>query len=133
MISCWASWRASRSARTVLARLAHERNCLGEDGRHHRAKLFSLLLGRPLNVGAVHRRDGQIDGQLDRVVGPGQLLGALHLLGKLAEPPLELIGISEQASEATSFHVLNRSPWRESGNVVRVRAAPGPRLCRPVR
>ena len=70
----------------ALARLAHQRHGLGEDRRHHRADLLRLLLGRALDVDAVDRRDGHVDRQLDRVVGPGDGLSALHLLGHLLQP-----------------------------------------------
>src|SRR6185437_8990921 len=70
-----------------------------------------LLFGRPLDVGAVHRRDRQIDGQLDGVIGPGQTLRALHLLGELAEPALQIVRVSEQTAESTSFHGSYGS-WR---------------------
>ena len=66
-----------------------------------------LLLGRALDVDAVDRRDGHVDRELDRVVGPGQLLLALHLLGELRHPALELVRVAEEASEST-FHALHR-------------------------
>jgi hypothetical protein len=88
----------------ALARFAHERDGLGEDDGHHRAQLLGLLLGRPLDVDAIDRRHRQIDGQLDRVVGPGETLSALHLLGELPEPTLQVIRVSEQATESASFH-----------------------------
>jgi hypothetical protein len=93
----------------ALARFAHERDGLGEDDGHHRAQLLGLLLGRPLDVDAVDRRHRQIDGQLDRVVGPGETLRALHLLGELPELALQVIRVTEQAAESTSFHVCHGS------------------------
>jgi hypothetical protein len=68
-----------------------------------------LLVSRALNIGAIHRRDGQINRQLDRVVGPGQALGALHLLRELAQPALELVRVAKHSSEATAFHIVNGS------------------------
>lgn len=84
------------------ARFAHERDGLGEDDRHDAADLLRLLLGRPLDVDAVDRRDRQVDGQLDRVVGPGESLGALHLVRELSHAALKLVRIAEKSSE--SFH-----------------------------
>jgi hypothetical protein len=93
----------------ALARFAHERDGLGEDDGHDRAQLLGLLFGRPLDVDAVDRGHRQVDGQLDRVVGPGETLRALHLLGELPELALQVVGISEQAAESTSFHNLHGS------------------------
>ena len=86
--------RASRTSVTASGKITAmtERSLLG------------LLLGRALDVGAVHRRHGQIDRELDRVVGPGQPLSALHLLGELAEPALQIVRVTEQSAEAASFH-----------------------------
>jgi hypothetical protein len=79
----------------ALARFAHERDGLGEDDGHHRAQLLGLLLGRPLDVDAIDRGHRQIDGELDRVVGPSETLSALHLLGELPEPALQVVGVTE--------------------------------------
>ena len=43
--------------------------------------------------------DRHVDGELDRVVGPGQLLGALHLLGDLLHAPPELVRVAEEAAK----------------------------------
>jgi hypothetical protein len=86
-----------------LPRLAHERDGLGEDGRHHGADLGGLLLGVALQVDAVDRRDGHVDGELDRVVRPGDALGGLHLLRELLHPGAELIRVAEQV-EGRVFH-----------------------------
>ena len=51
-----------------------------------------------------------LDRELDRVVGPGELLLALHLLGELRHPPLQLVGVAEQSSEA--FHAAMVAPVR---------------------
>ena len=48
---------AGRALLQTLARLAHERHCLGEDERDHAAELCGLLLGAALDVDAVDRRD----------------------------------------------------------------------------
>jgi hypothetical protein len=96
----------------ALARFAHERNGLGEDHGHNGPQLLGLLFGRPLDVGAIHRGDRQIDGQLDGVISPGQPLRALHLLGKLAEAALQIVRVAEQTAETTSFHASNGSSRR---------------------
>ena len=105
-----ASGRAAREAGAggrreasaeALARLAHQRDRLGEDGRHHLADLLGLLLGRALDVDAVDRRHRHVDGELDGVVGPSEVLGTLHLLGHLLETLLE-IRVVEETTEA--FH-----------------------------
>src|SRR5213080_4000381 len=80
----------------ALAGFAHQRHGLGEDGRHHAADLLRLLLGVALHVDAVDRRDGHLHGEADRVVGPGEPLLALHLLGELGHPPLQLVRVAEE-------------------------------------
>ena len=77
------------------ARLAHEGHGLGKHDRHHAPELLRLLFGRALDVDAVDRSDGQIDRELDRVVGPREPLRALHLLGKFSQPALKLFRVSE--------------------------------------
>jgi hypothetical protein len=53
----------------------------------------------------VDRGDGHVDRQLDRVVRPRDALRALHLLGELAEPALEVVRVSEKAPEGVgTFH-----------------------------
>jgi hypothetical protein len=59
----------------------------------------SLLLRAALKVDSVDRRDGHVDRELDRIVGPREPLLALHLLGELRHPPLQLIWVAEQAAE----------------------------------
>src|SRR5581483_3961240 len=106
---CWARWPSQLVGERLLkplARLAHERHRFREHCGHDRAQLLGLLLGRALDVGPVHRRHGQIDGELDGVVGPGQALRALHLLGEFAKTALELIWIAEHSAEAAAFHTL---------------------------
>jgi hypothetical protein len=93
----------------ALARFAHKGHGFGEDGGHDGPQLLGLLIGRALDVDPVDRCHRQIDGELDRVVGPGQLLGALHLLGELSEPALQIVRVTEQSSEAAAFHVLDGS------------------------
>jgi hypothetical protein len=88
----------------ALARFAHERDRFGEDDRHHRAQLLGLLLRRALDVDAVDRRHGEIDREFDGVVRPREPLRTLHLLGELAEPALQIVGITEHTAEAASFH-----------------------------
>jgi hypothetical protein len=67
----------------------------GKDRRHDHADLLGLLLGRALDVGAIDRGDRHVDGQLDRVVRPGQRLAGLHLLGHLLQPLLEIRVLKE--------------------------------------
>jgi len=66
----------------TLARLAHQRDRLREDDRHHRTDLLGLRLGAALEVDAVDAATVNVDGELDRVVGPGESLLALHLIGR---------------------------------------------------
>jgi hypothetical protein len=98
----------------TLARFAHKGHGFGEDGGHDGPQLLGLLIGRALDVDPVDRGHRQIDGQLDRVVGPGQLLGTLHLLCKLAELALQIVRVAEESSEAAAFHVLDGSSPRSA-------------------
>src|SRR5215210_3099736 len=97
-------WTAVRPGALLQARagLAHQRDRFGEHDRHDRADLLGLLLGRALDVDAVDRGHGEVDRELDRVVGPRELLLALHLLGELRHAPLQFLWIAEQTAEA--FH-----------------------------
>src|SRR4051812_40781366 len=94
----------SRGLLQALAGLTHERDRFGEDGRHDGADLLRLLLRGALDVDPVDRRDGHVDRELDRVVGPGQRLRRLHLLGHLLHATLE-VWVVEEAAE--TFHGLN--------------------------
>ena len=49
--------------------------------------------------------DRHVDRELDRVVGPGDALRALHLLGELRHAPPQLVGVAEQAAEAPSMRL----------------------------
>src|SRR5213080_3858511 len=89
----------------ALAGFAHQRHGLGEDGRHHAADLLRLLLGVALHVDAVDRRDGHLHGEADRVVGPREPLLALHLLGELGHPPLQLVRVAEEVLPTAHLHV----------------------------
>ena len=111
-----AATAAASAGRLLEARagLAHERDGLGEDDRHHAADLVRLLLGRALDVDAVDRRHRQVDGELDRVVGPRQSLRALHLVRELRHAALELVRIAEKSSE--SFHPQDATPRPRSGS-----------------
>ena len=109
--------RRRRALLQPLARLAHERDGLGEDGRHHGADLLGLLGRGALDVDARDRRDGHVDRELDRVVGPRQALLALQLLGELRHAPLELVGISEQAAETFHATILAMAPSVEGAGV----------------
>ena len=89
----------------ALAGLADERHRFGEDDPDRVADLDRLLVAAALEVEPVDRGDGHVDGELDRVVGPGDLLRALHLLGHLAELAPQLLGVAEHAAKtAGSFH-----------------------------
>src|SRR3954465_12007251 len=106
--ACWIA-RSDPPLGEALARFAHERDGLGEDRGHHLAQLLRLLIGGALDVEPVHRRHRHVDGELDGVVGPSEVLGTLHLLGHLLETALE-VRIIEEATEA--FHALERTAWR---------------------
>ncbi len=101
-------WYRSLGSRLLqsLARLAHERDGLGEHDRDHLADLLSLSLGVALQVHAVDGRDRHVDRKLDRVVGPRQRLLALHLFGKLRDAPLKLIRVAEQVAKASTLHIV---------------------------
>ena len=60
---------------------------------------LGLLLGVALEVEAGDAGHGHVDGELDGVVGPRHLLGALHLLGHLGHAPAQLVGVAEEAAE----------------------------------
>src|SRR3954469_19162163 len=87
--------------REALASFAHQRDGLREHRGHHGAQLLRLLLGRALDVDALDRRDRHVDGELDRVVGPCQGLGGLHVLRHLLHAALELRVVEEPAK---AFH-----------------------------
>ena len=69
-----------------------------------RPDLLGLRLGVALQVHAFHGCDRHVDRQLDRVVGPRQPLLALHLLGELREPALQLLRVAEQVAETAALH-----------------------------
>ena len=71
----------------------------------------------PWMLTRVDRRDGHVDRELDRVVGPRQALLALQLLGELRHPPLELVGISEHAAETFHATILAMAPIVEGAGV----------------
>ena len=58
----------------------------------------------PLRSRVADRGDRHVDGELDRVVGPGDLLRALHLLGHVGEPRPELVRVAEEAEGVSAFH-----------------------------
>ena len=62
----------------------------------------------PVRSRLVDRGDGHLDRQLDRVVGPGDALGRLHLLRELLHPGTELVGVAEEV-EGAALHVPNVS------------------------
>ena len=76
---------------------------------------------RPVELEAGDRRHGHVDRELDRVVGPGDALGALHLLGHLAESRARSSsGSPEDAEGIGAFHAAD------------YRAAIGPRRSRRI-
>ena len=75
----------------ALAGFPHQGHGLGEDHGHHAPDLLGLLLGVALDVDAVDRRHRHLHREPDRIVGPRQLLLALHLLGELRHPPLQIL------------------------------------------
>ena len=97
-----------------LARLADQGDGLGEDRGHHGADLLRLLLGRPLDVDPVDRGHGHVDRELDRVVGPGERLRALHLLGHLLHPALE-VRVVEEVAEA--LHQCSPRSWKKKSGI----------------
>ena len=83
----------------ALARLAHEDHGLREHHAHGLEQVARLLLGVALEVQPGDSRDRHVHGQLDCVVGPGDLLGALHLLRELRHAPAQLVRVAEEAAE----------------------------------
>ena len=83
----------------ALARLAHQDDGLREHQPHRLEQVLRLLLGVALQVHALKAGDRHVDGQLDRVVGPGHFLRALHLLRELLHAPAQLVRVAEQAAE----------------------------------
>ena len=83
----------------ALARLAHEDHGLREDRAHRLQQVLGLLLAVALEVEPLDAGDRHVHGELDRVVGPGDLLRALHLLGELRHPPPQLVRVAEQSAE----------------------------------
>ena len=111
------SRRRRRGLLQALTRLAHERDRLGEDDRHHRADLLGLLGRRALDVDAVDRRDRHVDRELDRVVGPGQALLTLHLVGELRHAALELLWVAEHSSETFHGTMVAMAPIADGAGV----------------
>src|SRR5581483_2931558 len=104
-----------------------------------RADLLGLLLRGALDIDPVDRGHREVDRELDRVICPSETLSALHLLGELAEPSLQVVRIAEQAAEATSFHAAYRSrrghadPGRcPAVHCLAMAASPHPRLRRRI-
>src|SRR5438045_722734 len=94
----------SRGLGEALAGLADQGHGLREDDPDRVADLDRLLVARAGEVEALDRGDRHVDGELDRVVRPGDLLGALHLLGQLAETLAQLVGIAEEVEAFAAFH-----------------------------
>jgi len=88
--------RPTKRLREALARFAHERDRLGEDDPDRVADLHGLLVRSALEVEAGNRGDRQLDREADRVVGEGDLLRSLHLLGESAELAPELVGVAKR-------------------------------------
>src|SRR5207244_6317775 len=64
-----------------------------------RAQVGCLLLHAALKVEARQTCDRHLDGQLDRVVGPGYLLCSLHRFSELLHAAPQLLRIAEEAAE----------------------------------
>src|SRR5947209_19106098 len=96
--------REASSGAETLARLAHERDRLREQQPDSVADLGRLVLRVALQIEAVDRGDGYVDGELDRVVGPRDLLGALHLLCELGHPAAQLLRVAEEAERVFRGH-----------------------------
>src|SRR5262249_921343 len=108
-----------RGLREALARLAHQHDRLREEHPDRIADLARLLLRRALEVEPRDARDRHLHRQVDRVVGPRDLLGALHLLGHLLQVPLQVLGVAPEHAEesASAFHVKRSSSSKSSGTV----------------
>src|SRR3954462_12992340 len=112
----------TKASAEAFAGLADQRHGLGEEDADRVADLHRLLVGVAGEVEAVDRGDGHLDRQLDRVVGPGDPLRGLHLLGELLHAGTELVGIAEKIERA-ALHVPmkadraprlgRRSGWRD--------------------
>ena len=74
--------KPNRLGPEALAGFANERDGLGEDPPIAWRSSAACCSAPPWRL-IRDRRDGHVDGQLDRVVGPRDLLRALHLLGEL--------------------------------------------------
>ena len=102
--------RRSLLGAEALAGLAHQRHGLGEEQADRVADLGRLLLGVALEVEPVDAGHRELHGQPDRVVRPGHLLGALHLLGHLGQSPAQLVRVAEQPAEGIfGCHACKRS------------------------
>ena len=86
--------RASRTRVTASGKITRIASRTGRPGRR-----------RALELDRVNRGDGHVNRELDRVVGPSHLLGALHLLGELLHAAAHLVGVPEEAAESSGFHV----------------------------
>ncbi len=95
---------AGRPLLKALAGLADQGDRLGKDQRHDGADLLRLGLGVSLDVDPRNCGDRHVDGELDRIVRPGQALVALHLFRELREAPLQLLRITEHIAEAATLH-----------------------------
>ena len=91
--------RRCRLGAEALARLAHEDHGLREHHAHGLEEVLRLLLGVALEVEPRDAGHGHVHGELDRVVGPRHLLGALHLLRELRHAPPELVRVAEEAAK----------------------------------
>src|SRR5271169_4089383 len=87
--------------------LAHERDGLGEDAGDECPNLIRLRLGVALQVDPGDRSHGHLDREADRVVGPCEALVALHLIGELGQPPLQLVRVAKDVTEPSALHVAH--------------------------
>ena len=118
-------WRAAETRATASGKRTRiaSRSCI--------ACASTAAGGRDLGerrLGQVHRRR-QRQG---RELLPLRLLDALRLLlGELAQPPHDLLGVAAEREEASAFHALQASPFGRAGAGIRprrrARARPPPR------
>src|SRR4051794_38123652 len=99
----------------ALAGLSDQRDCLRKDDPDRVADLNGLLVARTGQLHGADRSGRHVDGELDRVVGPGDLLSSLHLLLKLLHSPAHLLGIAEESTE--TFHAFDHRPVTHSALV----------------
>jgi hypothetical protein len=101
----------------TLARLAHEHHCLGEEHADRVAHLRGLLLGRAREIEPRNARDGHLHREVDRVVGPADLLSRLHLLSHVLQMLLHVTWVAEHPEWESAFHHVLLKPLYVSGTL----------------